>query len=217
MSLFEKPESSKPSEAKAPGTATSPPTTGSSSPSAPSIPNVKNIQRGRSVGYLKGRPGFRRNLWTRHPNRTTRKLRKLLVSWENLGYYLGFASASPSQSPGTERAFLRSKVAIAHSAGFLRSIRGAGNVGREAYEMEGEFMKILEQCPSLSVVTRASADAKRELFYSWHTLYLFLHRVLGAYPYEAAAAQTAPLSIVAPGKVEGAAKRLGPLGERKMA
>jgi hypothetical protein len=155
-------------------------------------------------------------MWARHPRRTTRRLRRFVVSWERLGFFLGFAGTTPRVSAGTEKAFLKSKVAIAHSTSFLRSIEGTGNVGREAYEMEGEFIRILERCPSLSVVSTASKEAKRELFYSWHSLYLLLHRLLGAYPYEVSP-QTVPFSLVVPEKIEGAAKKLGPLAESKMA
>ncbi|KPJ61236.1 MAG: hypothetical protein AMJ46_02740 [Latescibacteria bacterium DG_63] len=214
MSIFKKSKTSSPPEAQASGSTPSdaPPST----PDAAQAPRVKSVQPPKSVGYIKARPGLLRNLWARHPNKTTRKLRKLLVSWEKLGYFLGFAGTTPQVSLKKERAFLKSKVAIAHSTNFLRSVGGAGNVGREAYEMEGEFIRILERCPTLSALAASTREAKRELFHSWHSLYLFLHRLLGAYPYEITG-KTATFSLVVPEKLEGAAKKLGPLAERKMA
>ncbi len=216
MSFFKKSKPSSSPERPTQTTTNTPSEATSSPPSAARVPRVKSTQSDRPVGYLKGRPGLGRRMWARHPKRTTRKVRKLLVSWENLGFFLGFAGTTPQVSARAEKAFLKSKVAIAHSTSFLRSIEGTGNVGREAYEMEGAFIRILERCPSLSVVSAASKEAKRELFYSWHSLYLFLHRLLGAYPYEVSP-QTAPFTLVVPEKIEGAAKKLGPLAERKMA
>jgi hypothetical protein len=203
MSLFKKPK-----PAYSPESPASSPD--SSLPSAAQVPRNQRSDSTRQVGYLKGRPGLCRNVWAHHPNRTTRKLRKLLVSWEMLGFFLGLAGSAPQVSSKTEKSFLKSKVDIAHSTSVLRSLGATGNLGREAYEMEREFIRILELCPSLSVTAKIPREARRELFYSWHSLYLFLNRLLGAFPYEIAS-RSVSFPLLFPEERAGVARELGPV------
>lgn len=123
-------------------------------------------------------------LWARHPNRTTRKIRQLLVAWEELGYFLSLSGTPIEPTAANESAFLKVKVNVARAVSFLRSIRGIGDIGREANAREKEFTQILELYPSLYAASSASDEDRRELFQAWHSLYLFLHKLLGADPYE---------------------------------
>jgi len=160
-----------------------PPATTAASGKAP-VPHISKLEVAGQTGYPSSRPGLARALWAAHPNRTTRKLRKLLVSWEELGFFLSFSGTPPQLSPAAEQSFLRVKVAVAKSVSFLKSIHGVGDIGREAGFKEKDFIEILELYPSLCAALTVSTDEKRELFHAWHSLYLFLHRVLGADPHE---------------------------------
>ncbi len=141
-------------------------------------------QPGKPVGNFGGRPGLLRTLWAMHPSRTTRRLRRLLLSWEKLGYFMSFSGDAQEPTPETERAFLKAKTSLARSVSFLRFIEGTGNIGREVAQKEAEFMELLERFPSLQSTRKTSEAARKELYYSWHSLYLFIHRILGANPYE---------------------------------
>jgi len=151
---------------------------------SPGTPANAEISAPRPVGYVSGRTSFGRNLWALHPNRTTRRLRKFVILWEQLGFFMSFSGATNEPTPATERAFLNVKTRVAHSVNFLRFIEGIGNINREAAQREVEFMGLLERFPSLQAVQNTSEPKKKELYYVWHSLYLFIHRVLGASPRE---------------------------------
>jgi len=145
---------------------------------------IPGVGAAGQTGYFPGRPGLARALWAAHPNRTTRKLRKLLVSWEELGFFLSLAGTLPDTCPAADKSFLKVKVAVAKSVSFLKSIRGMGDIAREASTKERDFIQILELYPSLYAALDATDEDKKEVFVAWHSLYLFLHRALGAEPYE---------------------------------
>jgi hypothetical protein len=120
-----------------------------------------------------------------HPNRTKRRLRKLLLSWEKLGAYISPSGADRELTPAAETAFLRAKIDIARSVGYLKLLEGTGGIAREAGQKEAQFIELLERFPSLHSARTAGDVAKRSLYYNWHLLYLFLHKMLGAGLYEA--------------------------------
>jgi hypothetical protein len=119
-----------------------------------------------------------------HPNRTKRRLRRLLLSWEKLGTYVSSPGAHQELTTAAETAFLRTKIRVARSVGYLKLIEGTGDLGREAARRETEFIELLEKFPSLHSAMSADETARRELYHKWHSLYLFLHKLLGANPYE---------------------------------
>jgi hypothetical protein len=126
-----------------------------------------------------------RTVWAMHPNRTKRRLRKLLLSWERLGAYIAFSGERPELTPAAETDFLRAKIDIARSVGYLKFVEGTGGIGTEAVQREAQFTELLERFPSLHSALSTGEVAKKDLYYNWHSLYLFLHKVLGASPYEA--------------------------------
>jgi len=207
-----------------PPAATSPPTTAptatvpsaaSPSATAPTL-QISRMHVASQTGYIAGRPGLARTLWAAHPNRTTRRLRKLLVAWEELGFFLSFSGAPPHLSPATENSFLKVKVAVAKSVSFLKSIRGIGDIAREAHAKEKNFIEILELYPSLYAASNVSDEDKRELFYAWHSLYLFLHKVLGADPYEVSG-ESVPLATDSRGQAAATRTNVRPFREGRMA
>jgi len=182
----------------------------------PSSNALSSMHASEHFGYLSERPGFARTLWAAHPNRTTRKIRQLLVAWEDLGYFLSFSGAPLELSRASENSFLKVKVNVARSISFLRSIHGVGDIGREANAKEREFIEILELYPSLYDASSASDENKRELFQAWHALYLFLHKLLGAEPYEV----TGEAALVTTGLrrgIQGQRQNVRPFREGKMA
>jgi hypothetical protein len=219
-SLRTSPPSSKPSTAAPSITPTPSAPTAALSTTAPSgtTPTrpVAQAQATGQTGYLAGRPGFARAIWAAHPNRTTRKLRKLLVWWEELGFFFSFSGAPSQVSPAAENSFLKVKVAVAQSVGFLRSIRGMGEIEREASARERDFIEILERYPSLYAASDATEEDKRELFIAWHSLYLFLHRVLGADPYEVSS-ESMSFPVRLHGEMEGVRRNVRPFREGKTA
>ena len=179
-------------------------------------PQISRLQSAGQTGYLSGRPGLARTLWAAHPNKTTRKLRKLLVSWEELGFFFSFSRTQPQLSPAAENSFLKAKVAVANSVSFLKSIHGMGDIRREASTKERDFIEILELFPSLHSALAVSEEDRRELFDAWHSLYLFLHRVLGADPYEVPG-ESVPSTAAARREIGGARRNVRPLREGKTA
>jgi hypothetical protein len=177
---------------------------------------IPEVGAAGQTGYSPNRPGLARALWAAHPNRTTRKLRKLLVSWEELGFFLSFSGTLPDVSPAADKSFLKVKVAVAKSVSFLKSIRGMGDIGKEASAKEKDFMEILERYPSLYAALDATDEDKRELFVAWHSLYLFLHRVLGADPYEACG-ESLPFPVRLHGESEGTRTNVRPFRVGKTA
>jgi len=163
-----------------------PPQSGCADAGSGTVPGTASSksQPAQETGYSSRPASFGRTLWAMHPNRTTRKLRKLLVSWENLGHHLSFSGSPSELSQAREHSFLRTKVTVAKSVGFLKSIQGVGDIRREAGLRERDFIEILERYPSLHAVMIVDEEEKTQLFRAWHSLYLFLHRVLGADPYE---------------------------------
>ena len=155
-------------------------------PAAAEITPIKATNGGPGpIGYLSSTPGFWRTVWALHPNRTKRRLRKLLLSWEKLGAYISSAGAGQDVTPMAETAFLRTKIDIARSVGYLKLLDGTGGIAEEADLKEAQFIELLERFPSLHSARNAGEAAKRNLYYNWHQLYLFLHKMLGASPYEA--------------------------------
>ncbi len=128
-----------------------------------------------------------------HPNRTKRRLRKLLLSWEKLGAYVSSPGAGQELTPAAETAFLKAKIDIARSVGYLKLLDGTGGIAKEADQKETQFIELLERFPSLHSARNAGEAARRNLYYNWHQLYLFLHKMLGADPYEARSGATAAL------------------------
>lgn len=183
-------------------------------PDAPTL-HISDIAAEHS-GYLSGRPGFARILWAAHPNRTTRKIRQLLVAWEELGYFLSFSGVPLEMSRANENSFLRVKVNVARSISFLRSIRGIGDIGREANAKERDFIEILELYPSLYAASSVSGEDRKELFHAWHSLYLFLHKLLGADPYEVSG-EAVSVSIGMRGGIAAQRRNVRPFREGKMA
>ncbi len=120
-----------------------------------------------------------------HPNKTKRRLRRLLLSWEKLGAYVSASGAGQELTPAAETAFLRAKIDIARSVGYLKLLEGTGGIAKEAGQKEAQFVELLERFPSLHSARSAGEAARRNLYYNWHLLYLFLHKMLGASPYEA--------------------------------
>jgi hypothetical protein len=166
------------------------------------------------TSYLSSTPGFWRIVWAMHPNRTKRRLRKLLLSWEKLGAYISSSGVGQELTPAAETAFLRAKIDIARSVGYLKLLDGAGGIAREADQKEAQFIELLERYPSLHSARSAGDVAKRSLYYNWHQLYLFLHKMLGASPYEAqsnaAALGHRVETMVAPGRtVSSGGRRTG--------
>jgi hypothetical protein len=141
-----------------------------------------------------------------HPNRTKRRLRRLLLSWEKLGAYLSSSGAGEELTPAAETAFLRAKIDIARSVGYLKLLDGTGGIAKEASQRETQFIELLERFPSLHSARMAGEAAKKNLYYNWHLLYLFLHKLLGAGLYEtregtgAAAFARRVETVIAPGK-----------------
>jgi hypothetical protein len=191
----------------------SPPSSQSSTVQTLEIPGAGAAAQ---TGYLPGRPGLARAVWAAHPDRTTRKLRKLLVSWEELGFFLCFSGTLPDASPATDKSFLKVKVAVAKSVSFLKSIRGMGDIAREASAKEKDFIQILERYPSLYAALDATDEDKRELFVEWHSLYLFLHRVLGANPYEVSG-ESVPFPARLPAERERTKRNVRPFRVEKTA
>jgi len=179
-------------------------------------PEVPGVGAAGQTGYFPGRPGLARALWAAHPNRTTRKLRKLLVSWEELGFFLSLAGTLSDTGPAADKSFLKVKVAVAKSVNFLKSIRGAGDIAREASAKERDFIQILERYPSLYAALDATDQDKKEVFVAWHTLYLFLHRALGAEPYEVSG-ESVPFPVHLYGESEGTRRNVTPFRVGKTA
>lgn len=155
------------------------------------------------TGRLGTMPGLWRTVWAMHPNRTTRRLRRLLLSWEKLGAYMSSQGGGEELTSKAETAFLRTKIDIARSVGYLKLLDGSGSIAREADQKERQFTELLEKFPSLHSAWSAGDPAKRNLYYDWHQLYLFLHKMLGASPYEAqkgAAALARRVETVIPAK-----------------
>ena len=163
------------------------------------------------TGHLGGMPGFWRRVWAMHPNRTKRRLRRLLLSWEKLGACISSSGTTQELTPDAETAFLRAKIDIARSVGYLKWLDGAGGIAREADQKEAQFIELLERFPSLHSARSAGEVARRSLYYNWHQLYLFLHKMLGASPYEAqnsaAAVGYRVETMVAPGRIVSAGGR----------
>jgi hypothetical protein len=204
---------SPPGPTAAPTTTT--PSTSKASATAPTLQIPEPGSTGQT-GSLSGRPGLAKAIWAAHPDRTTRKLRKLLVSWEELGFFFSFSGTPPRVSSATENSFLKVKVAVAQSVSFLKSIRGLGDIGREASARERDFIEILERYPSLSAASDTTEEDKKELFVAWHSLYLFLHKVLGADPHEVYG-ESLSFPVGRHGEIEAARRNVRPFREGKLA
>jgi len=166
------------------------------------------------TGHLSGAPGLWRTVWAMHPNRTTRRLRRLLLSWEKLGAYMSSPGAGEELTSAAETTFLRTKIEIARSVGYLKLLDGNGGITKEADQREVQFIELLERFPSLHSVRTADATARRSLYYNWHQLYLFLHKMLGADLYEtrgsAAAYARRVETVIGPGRtVSTGGRRMG--------